>query len=99
LNRAIQGQGTEADVLAKYSTAGLLALHDLGAEDWKERTAAVMYELIDTRVEHCRQTIITTNLTMARLSERDDRIASRLSSFVKIKLDGSDRRIRAGGRK
>jgi len=79
-------------------TCDLLVLEDLGTSksigvaesDFSLRTVLA---LIDSRIENCLPTIITTNKSIENLAASfDDRIASRLSGFKIIKIDGADKR-------
>lgn len=97
LNEAVQGHGQEMRVIAKYEAAQLLVLNDVGAEAGTDRAAAVIYDLIDARVEAMRPTILTTNLTLTDMAARDPRLASRVAGFRRVKLSGPDRRIVGGG--
>ncbi|MDT8070949.1 MAG: ATP-binding protein [Terriglobia bacterium] len=84
---------TEGDILDRYASAPILVLDDFGAgslSDFERRTAL---DIIDSRLNHRRPTVVTTNLALTRIREvMDERIASRLSSFTPFRLIGPDRR-------
>lgn len=63
----------------KYFEADLLIIDDLGTEAATQFTLACLYNIINTRLNAGRPTIINTNLGEEELSERyNDRIYSRL---------------------
>ncbi|NCA80439.1 MAG: hypothetical protein EOM76_09705 [Sphingobacteriia bacterium] len=87
--------------LDDYCNCMLLVLDDFGAEHSTDWSLTTLYTIIATRIDHCRKTIITSNLSLDRIAEVEPRIvsrriASRISSpsFAKIKLDGDDRRAK-----
>lgn len=79
-----------------YEDCKLLILDDLGAEQTTDWSMTTLYTIIATRIDHCRKTIITSNMTLSGLAKIEPRIASRLSSpdFLKIELKGEDRRVK-----
>lgn len=86
---------SEADVLDKYSRMELLALDDLGAERVSSWSIQMLYLLIDRRYRDMKRTLISSNLTLAKISETlDDRIASRVMEMChRVRFEGKDRRI------
>lgn len=87
---------TEKQIIDRYSRLSFLILDDLGAEKISEGSRQVMYALLDRRYRDCRQTIITSNLSIERLQESfDDRIASRICEMgVVIDMGKKDWRVR-----
>ena len=89
---------SEKDVMAPYIRADYVAMEDLGtrtAIDGRESefSRRTFLCLLDTRIEACRPTFITTNKTRENLDGNfDDRIASRLGSFKWIVCGGCDLR-------
>ena len=70
------GEDARAD---KYMEADLLILDDLGTEATTQFTVSCLYNIINTRENNGRPTIINTNLGEAELEARyGDRITSRL---------------------
>ncbi|GAB3656595.1 P-loop NTPase family protein [Glycomyces tarimensis] len=86
---------TEA-VMARWRTADVVMLDDLGAAKLTEWAEEQTYRLINHRYETDAPSIITTNVTPARFSEvLGDRIASRLAEAAAghlVALVGDDRR-------
>jgi DNA replication protein DnaC len=91
---------SELDILSPLLTCDLLVLEDLGTSksigvsesDFSLRTVLA---LIDSRIENCLPTIVTTNKSLENLAASfDDRIASRLSGFKIIKIEGADKRAK-----
>ncbi len=96
LKTTFGGHGkTEQEVLDRYTKLPMLVIDDLGAEKSGEWARQDLYYLIDQRYKNEVQTVITSNLTLARISELiDDRIASRINGMgVVIELGGEDRRV------
>jgi DNA replication protein DnaC len=63
----------------KYLEADLLILDDLGTEIVNQFTISVLYNIINSRLNHRLSTIINTNLTAGELRDKyADRITSRL---------------------
>lgn len=89
------GDMSELDVVEKYEYTPLLCIDDLGAEKESEGARQIFYLLIDRRYRDCKQTIITSNLTLDELAQRfDDRIASRIAEMgITITLPEKDWRL------
>jgi DNA replication protein DnaC len=95
---------TELDVLKPLMAADKLILEDVGTtvtvgkveSDFSLRTFLV---LLDSRLEHCRATYVTSNKSIEELGKSfDQRIASRLQQACKvIRLEGKDKRTVASG--
>src|SRR3990167_2105770 len=78
----------------RLSNAPVLVLDDLGVGNHTDWSRGIVYQVIDKRYRDCKQTIITTNLSINKLSEVvDDRIASRLCDGIVIEMQGKDWRI------
>lgn len=90
-NRFGRGDADEADE-ARYFDCDLLIIDDLGTEMTNQFTVACLYNIVNTRVNSRRATIINTNLTGAELRARyADRITSRLfGEFRPLLFGGKD---------
>lgn len=89
---------TEWEVIQPLINSDMLFLEDVGATrrvgneetDFSTRTLQV---LLDTRLEYCKPTFITSNKSLENLAKSfDERIGSRLKLFEIGKMDGEDRR-------
>jgi hypothetical protein len=90
---------SEEEILADYIKPRFLILDDLGAGSLSDHERRYTLEVIDRRLNAERPTIITTNLTLAEISERmDERIASRLSEYKLLEFKGEDRRGKTHGK-
>jgi len=86
---------SESDILDRYSGKSLMVLDDLGSEKTTEYAITTLYILIDRRDRQLRDTIITTNLSLAEIETKlNARIASRLAGWVNVKIGMSDYRKR-----
>jgi len=84
---------TEEKLIQTYTSRQLLCLDDLGAEKNSDYAITTLYLIIDKRIAECRQTIITTNLTLQEIETTfGARIASRLSAMENIKINMPDYR-------
>ncbi|SDA17558.1 DNA replication protein DnaC [Ruminococcus sp. YE71] len=83
---------SEGDTLDSLINAELLIIDDLGAEQQKSVYETYLYNIINSRVNLRRPTIISTNLDTKQLEQRyHERIASRLMGcFIPIVFMGRD---------
>lgn len=95
LRATFNGEGSEAEVLRKYSGAALLVLDDLGAQKVSDWTVESLYLLVSRRVNNCLPTIVTSNLKLKELDQIDSRLASRLGGMAYQDMPGGDRRLGA----
>lgn len=81
---------------ARYFDANLLIVDDLGTEVSNQFTVSCIYNLLNTRLQYGKSTIISTNLAPDELRRRyTDRITSRLlGSFVALQFVGGDVRMK-----
>ena len=85
---------TVGDTLSVIADCDLLILDDLGAENTNERSASLIYEVINGRISRSLPIIVSTNYTINELSERyNDRILSRLLSMNVRFFEGNDNRL------
>ncbi len=76
-NRSYDNQGENRT--ARYFECDLLIIDDLGTEISNQFTVSVIYNLINTRHNNDRSTVINTNLSQKELRTRyTDRVASRI---------------------
>lgn len=72
----LTGGGFESEelarVLRRMRSARLLVLDDLGAERGTDYKAEQVFEIIDTRYNNKKPTVITTNLTRQELQDKSD---------------------------
>lgn len=83
---------SDAQAEERYFTCDLLIIDDLGTEMTNQFTVSCLYNIINSRVNNCRATIINTNLSSADLRARyADRITSRLfGEFRPLLFSGKD---------
>ena len=76
----------------KYFDCDLLIIDDLGVEVINAFSISCLYNLINTRINHARPTVISTNMSPQIMRSRyDDRITSRLlGEFSIILFAGTD---------
>lgn len=84
---------SENQIINKYSKYKLLVMDDLGVEKNSEWSASMLCQLINNRINNNNITIVTSNKTLAELSEYNERLASRLGGFVVQEITGVDRRL------
>lgn len=85
----------------RYFSCDLLIVDDLGTEVTNQFTTSVLYNLINTRLNRKRATIISTNLNQEEFRKRYwDRITSRvLGEYTVLPFLGKDIRAQKLGRK
>jgi len=93
LRKAV-GDGKEYAIIHRYSNYNVLVLDDLGAEKKTEYSLSSLYVILSRRMNGMLPTVVTTNLKIEEIHRTEPRIASRLSGFHRIVLEGKDRRIR-----
>lgn len=84
---------TYRDIIDEMTQASVLVLDDLGAEKTTDHAAEVLYAIISGRINHCRFTIVTTNMTFGDIEAWKPSIASRLAGMVRVDLPNVDRRL------
>lgn len=84
--------GTGVGDTARYTECDLLIIDDLGTEVTNQFTVACLYNVINTRLNLCRSTLISANLNQNELRSRyTDRIASRLfGEYRVLRFVGTD---------
>lgn len=83
---------SEGDTLSILLTADLLILDDLGSEFYSQFNSSAAYNIINSRLNSHKPTIISSNLSLDELAKRyDDRIMSRLMGMFKtLRFIGED---------
>ena len=96
LREAYRTNTSDHSVYGQYVNPNYVVLDDLGSGTLSDFQRAATTELLDQRInKQQRPTIVTSNWSLEQIAEKlDERIASRLSSFVSLELAGEDRRMR-----
>jgi DNA replication protein DnaC len=95
LRETFRNNSSESAVMKPLLTAPLLALDDVGSGSLSDHERRSTLEVLDQRSNALLPTIVTSNLSLQKISELlDDRISSRLAAFTAIELQGRDRRLR-----
>ncbi len=93
IRKSFSAEAGEGDVESRYEQAPLLVLDDMAAGSLSDFERREMLNLLDTRLNSLRPTVVTSNLSLEQIAlQMDERIASRMRSFVPIVLGGRDRR-------
>lgn len=84
---------SELEAMRPLLSADVLIIDDLAACKTTEFAMDVVLHVIDHRIEQCRPTVITSNLSMDEI-HRDfgDRLKSRLKTFRRLHVGGRDKR-------
>jgi DNA replication protein DnaC len=99
LRRTIRAtDGPDWDTLLdRYIQADLLVLDDLGQEKASEKVIEVVFTLLNSRINHRRTTVVTTNYSLKKLTEEvgyPASVCSRLAGFERIMWDAPDYRLK-----
>lgn len=85
---------SSGDTLSVIADCDLLILDDLGAENSNERSASLLYEVINGRISRSLPIIVSTNYSINELhTHYNDRILSRLFSMNVRFFEGNDNRL------
>lgn len=86
--------GTKDFTKATMKSCDLLILDDLGKEKQTEWTNQILYEVINSRYEHRKPIVVTTNYSAQELSNRiDSAVVSRLFEMCAfVNVTGVDHR-------
>ena len=85
---------SEGDVFETLKECDLLVLDDLGAEHDSKYSISILYEILNSRINNRKPTIVSTNFSTAEIRDRyNDRIASRLLSMKCMVFSGDDIRM------
>lgn len=93
-NRGYASLEEEPSHTDKYFSCDLLIIDDLGTEMINQFTVSCLYNIINTRINHEKATIINTNFSRDELTKKySERIASRLfGEFFMMPFFGRDAR-------
>lgn len=84
---------TETAILAGYRATPMLFLDDVASGSLSDHERRIALEVIDSRGNDARPTVVTSNLSLDEIRENmDERISSRLSGYTQLALTGKDRR-------
>lgn len=85
----------ESDTLSELLDSELLIIDDLGVEFTSEFNISAVHDIINTRLNRKKPTIINTNLSAGEIEKRySARLVSRLfSGYVCLRCEGSDVRL------
>lgn len=107
IKRTFDGKGDAAEVLDRYCDCDLLVLDDLGAGQITDWNVGQLYQIINSRYNDNKSTVVTSNLDLKSLTDKlsirdkngniiDDfaakRICSRLSEMCTLLFLGTDDR-------
>lgn len=89
------GRGEESCDMTRYYEAQLLVVDDFGTEVVNQFTSACIYDVINTRINNRKSTLINTNLSKKEMEQKyGERVASRLfGEFQPIRFVGTDVRF------
>ena len=84
-----------SDILDHYETVNILMIDDLARIKVTEFNQNKIWVILNTRINYCRQTIITTNYSLEEIAENiGDAVASRLCELCfPVEMIGYDRRM------
>lgn len=87
LKHCIKSDNTsEMSAMDIYKKCDILLLDDYGAENNTPYSSECIYSIVNHRYNHKKITIITTNLSINTLKDRDSRIYSRISCGTIIQM-------------
>lgn len=96
LRESYQSNVPERAIYAKYAKYRFLVLDDLGSGGLSDFQRYSTTEFLDQRINKQFPTIITSNWGLEEIAQKmDERIASRISGFACIGIEGPDRRFNA----
>lgn len=85
----------ERFIMEHYCDAPMLVLDDIGAGSLSDYERRIFLNILNTRGNDCRPTVVTTNLSLDQIRDlMDERISSRLKDYLAVAFTGADRRGR-----
>ncbi len=83
----------EHETIASLTNVPVLVIDDLSAGMQSDYSTMTLLHIIDRRIELCKRTIITTNLSPENIEQiYGERMGSRLKTYLTIRLGGKDKR-------
>jgi len=93
LRACFNGGGNEQAVIKSLMDVPVLFIDDLAAGSLSDYSTMAVLNIIDGRIEQCRPTIITSNLSPESIEQVfGERLGSRLKTFLALKISGQDKR-------
>ena len=93
LRSCFNGGGNEQAVIKSLMDVPVLFIDDLAAGSLSDYSTMAVLNIIDGRIEQCRPTIITSNLSPENIEQVfGERLGSRLKTFLALKISGQDKR-------
>lgn len=86
---------TSSNILEYYETVNILMIDDLARLKITEFNQNKIWVILNTRINYCRQTVITSNFSLGEISENiGDAVASRLCELTfPVEMIKNDRRM------
>lgn len=80
------------ELAQQFYSIPVLMIDDLGTEFVTSYTSAVLFDLINTRIQNNKSTVISSNLSLTQMKEQySDRVQSRIFGEYKLlKFYGTD---------
>ena len=95
LRSCFSNDSSESAMVNRYAKAQILMIEDLAACKNSDFSQEVILQIIDSRLENCLPTIITSNISPDNIGKLlGERFSSRLKTYLVIKLGGTDKRCR-----
>jgi len=85
---------TERDIIEDLVSRDMIVLDDIGSTTSTDFSLQTTLTLLGLREQECKQTIVTTNLTLQQWDKIEPRIASRLAGMGTARLPDVDWRLK-----
>lgn len=93
LRSCFDAEKNEHETIASLTNVPVLVIDDLSAAQMTDYSSMALLHIIDRRIELCKRTIITSNLSPENIEQIfGERMGSRLKTFLTIRLGGKDKR-------
>ena len=93
LRSCFNANRNEHETIVSLTNVPVLVIDDLSAAQMTDYSTMALLHIIDRRIELCKRTIITTNLSPENIEQiYGERMGSRLKTFLTIRLGGRDKR-------